>query len=145
MLVKAASDKTHDGISKGKPARNKSSSFFKKFEANGSSSVRDGRLRTEKSRSADHLPAFTPWKVIAVSFLIGVCGIIYIGHVFQTQQILEEVNQLELEYNRALRHYNGQRLIYDRQTGPREIYRHARENGFVNAGPADQILIMESE
>lgn len=145
MLVKVATDKKLDGISKGKPARNKSSSFFNGSTSESTRPPRSKNRRKEKSRAISSIPAFTPWKVILASILIGTCGILYIAHVFQTQQILEEVNQLELEYNRASRHYHEKRLIYDRQTGPREIYRHARENGFVNAGPADQILILEQE
>lgn len=145
MFANTAAEKIHDGISGGRPSKNKSAAFFKKIDT-GRQAVKPARQhRTEKAKSANNLPAFTPWKVIVASFLIGLCGVLYIAHVFQTQQILEEVNQLEIEYNRASRHYHEKRLIYDRRTGPREIYRHARETGFVNAGPAEQILIIETE
>ncbi|MFU8811698.1 MAG: hypothetical protein ACNA78_01955 [Balneolaceae bacterium] len=85
-------------------------------------------------------PSITPWKVILASFLIGVCGLLYIGHVFGTQQVLHEVQQLEAEFNRAQRLHNEKRLEYDRLVGPKEIYDKARREGFINAGPADQVL-----
>lgn len=92
-----------------------------------------------------NVSVFTPWKVALASFIIGIFGILYINHIFTTQQILQEVNLLESEYNKAKRIYNEQRLSYDRLTGPKEIYQQARTIGLVNAGPADQILIVKSE
>lgn len=101
--------------------------------------TRKGAGRLEKSL----LPAaITPWKVIFASFLIGVCGILYINHLFTTQQILGEVQQLEAEYNKVRRIHADRKLEYDRMVGPKEIYEQARELGFINAGPADQLLIL---
>jgi hypothetical protein len=54
-----------------------------------------------------------------------------------------EVQQLEREFNQAQRIYEEQRLSYDRLVGPKEIYQKARQQGFINAGPADQIIISE--
>ena len=99
--------------------------------------------RIDETPKKTKLPVITPWKVILASFLIGVCGILYISHVFSTQQVLREVQQLEVEYERAKRLHDEKRLTYDRMIGPKEIYQKARENGFINAGPADQILIMD--
>ena len=145
MLVKVATDKKKENShSRTVPAAKPTAPFNGALMDHGTGKVHRN-ARAEKKRSGNNLPAFTPWKVILASILIGACGILYIAHIFHTQQILEEVNQLELEYNRVLRHYNDHRLIYDRQTGPREIYRQARESGFINAGPADQILILEAE
>lgn len=89
------------------------------------------------------LPSITPWKVILTSFLIGICGFIYISHVFATQQLLEEVQQLEHEFNRVNRIHSEHRLEYDRMVGPREIYQRARQKGFVNAGPADRVITLD--
>ena len=99
--------------------------------------------RIDETPKKTKLPVITPWKVILASFLIGVCGILYISHVFSMQQALREVQQLELEYNRAKRLHDEKRLTYDRMIGPKEIDQKARENGFINAGPADQILIID--
>lgn len=145
MLVKVATDKKKENIHSRTASAGKSTAPFNGSIMDHGTEKATRSARAEKKRSGSNLPAFTPWKVILASILMGACGILYIAHVFHTQQTLEEVNQLELEYNRALRHYNDHRLIYDRQTGPREIYRHARESGFINAGPADQILILEAE
>ena len=127
-----------------KPAQNKRKSIFPNGTITGGSSPTHGRrIHQNTPKKKRTLPAFTPWKVILASFLIGVCGILYIGHVFSTQQTLREVQQLEVEYNKAMRLYNEQRLAFDRLVGPKEIYQRAREQGFVNAGPADQIIHLQ--
>jgi hypothetical protein len=131
-------------LSGGKPAQNKKKTIFPDGTITGGSSPTHGRrIHQNTPKKKRTLPAFTPWKVILASFLIGVCGILYIGHVFSTQQTLREVQQLEAEYNKAMRLYNEQRLAFDRLVGPKEIYQKAREQGFVNAGPADQIIHLQ--
>lgn len=127
------------GISGGSPSARKYRTAFGSGNS-GSEPPRNFGKRASKATPKKTLPAFTPWKVILASFLIGVCGILYIGHVFSTQQALLEVRQLEVEYERAQRLYNEQRLAYDRMVGPKEIYQTAREQGFINAGPADKII-----
>jgi hypothetical protein len=145
MSTQTPTIKKFTGISGGAPSRNKKTSFTPgTLHTDGSAQPHGRRLYTDQKRKTK-LPAFTPWKVVLASFLIGICGIIYIGHVFSTQQLLMEVNQLENEYNKALRLYHEQRLIYDRITGPKEIYQHARNQGFVNTGPADQIIYIQSQ
>ncbi|TVQ01729.1 MAG: hypothetical protein EA359_13405 [Balneolaceae bacterium] len=145
MKVQSPTVKKFTGISGGAPSRNKKNNFSQRtLLTDGSAPPHGRRLHTDQKRKTK-LPAFTPWKVVLASFLIGICGIIYIGHVFSTQQLLMEVNQLENEYNRTQRLYHEQRLIYDRMTGPKEIYQHARNQGFVNTGPADQIIYIQSQ
>jgi uncharacterized protein (UPF0335 family) len=141
MYIKSPPKKKSQGISQGKPSRNKTRSFFDmNLHTDGAAIPHGKHIHTDQQTKKTKLPAFTPWKVALASFLIGICGIFYIGHVFSTQQTLMEVNQLENEYNQAKRLYQEQRLIYDRKTGPKEIYQQARSQGFVNAGPADQII-----
>lgn len=128
------------GISGGAPsARKRRSGVGNGFKSPGPGS-HGRRVRQESPKKKATLPAFTPWKVILASFLIGVCGILYIGHIFSTQQALIEVQQLENEFERAQRLYNEQRLTYDRMVGPNQIYRQAREQGYINAGAADPII-----
>lgn len=86
------------------------------------------------------VPSIAPWKMILGSLCIGLCGLLYITHLLSTQQLLEEVQTLQHEYNRTHRIYNETKLAYDRMTGPKEIYQRARDAGFVNAGPTDEIL-----
>jgi hypothetical protein len=50
---------------------------------------------------------------------------------------------MEAEYNRARVQYDELKLRYDRMVGPAEIYRKAEEQGFVNGGPADQVIIIK--
>jgi hypothetical protein len=131
-------------ISGGKPAARKNGKTFSNSSLTGGSAPTYGRrISNDPPKKKKSLPVFTPWKVILASFLIGVCGIFYIGHVFSTQQTLLEVQILENEFNRAQRLYNEQRLAFDRMVGPKEIYQKAREEGFINAGPADQIIIIK--
>ena len=111
-------------------------------------SITDGHLPHGKRKKTEakgkiNLPTITPWKVILISFLIGICGIFYITHVFSTQQLLHEVQQLENEYNKVNRVHAERRLAYDRMVGPKEIYQRAREQGLINAGPADQVIILK--
>ncbi|MEX0944893.1 MAG: hypothetical protein WD513_07620 [Balneolaceae bacterium] len=144
MYVKSPSKEKFKGISSSPaPGNRRKVSANNHFKSDGSA-PNYGR-RVNKTPTKRKLPVFTPWKVALASFLIGICGILYIGHVFDTQQALLDVNQLENEYNKAKRIYNQHRLTYDRLTGPKEIYQQARLSGFVNAGPADQIIIIQPE
>lgn len=130
-------------LSGGAPAERKRTSFFKKSSKNGSAGGHGKRIKPESTLKKKSLPGFTPWKMIVASFVVGICGIFYISHVLSTQQVLQEVQQLENEYNKTQRLYEEKRLSYDRMVGPKEIYKQAREEGFINAGPADQIIILE--
>jgi hypothetical protein len=117
---------------------------FKDSITDGHTSGYGKRINKDaKGKKDKGLPALTPWKVILASFLIGICGIIYISHVFEMQNTLREVQQLENNYNKAKRLHAEKRLAYDRMVGPKEIYQNAREQGFINAGPADNILILK--
>ena len=118
---------------------------FKDSITDGHTSSYGKRINKDAKGKKDNkgLPALTPWKVILASFLIGICGIIYISHVFEMQNTLREVQQLENNYNKAKRLHAEKRLAYDRMVGPKEIYQNAREQGFINAGPADNILILK--
>jgi hypothetical protein len=134
---------------KRKPAGKKS--LFRDYKPTGKNgfkgSITDGHIphgkRKTEAKGNINLPSITPWKVILTSSLIGICGILYITHVFNTQQLLQEVQQLENDYNQVQRVHAERRLAYDRMVGPKEIYQRAREQGFINAGPADQIIILK--
>lgn len=84
-----------------------------------------------------------PGTVILVSLIIGVLGFLYLTHVFATQRLLDEVQLLEKEYNRARQQHDELKLEYDRLIGPAEIYRKAEAQGFVNGGPADHVIEVE--
>jgi len=86
-----------------------------------------------------------PWKVILGTIVLGLLGILYLTHVFTTQQILREVEQLERQHQKAKRIYLDRKLIYDRLTGPTFIYPKAKSMGFVNGGPADKIIETERD
>jgi hypothetical protein len=86
------------------------------------------------------LSAFKPTKIIAYTLLGACIGFIYLTHVFATQELLGQVQQLQREFEQTQQMHDELKLRYDRMTGPANMYRKARELGFINAGPADQIL-----
>ncbi len=88
-------------------------------------------------------PQIKPGKVILVSIILAVFGFAYLTHVFATQKLLQEVQALEQEYNKARQMHDELKLRYDRMVGPAEIYQKAKEQGFVNGGPADKVIIVK--
>lgn len=89
------------------------------------------------------LPKLKPWKVILGSIIIAALGVLYLTHVFATQQLLNEVKQMEARFNKSRTTYDELKLQYDRMVGPSEIYRKAESQGFVNGGPAEKIIIIK--
>lgn len=129
------------GISGGAPSNRKRQEIFPLRDSSDSTGTSYGRrVSSDTAKKRAKLPVFTPWKVITASILISALGILYIGHVFSTQQAYREVQQLQNEFNKTKRLYDEKRLTYDRLIGPKEIYQQARELGYINAGPADEII-----
>lgn len=98
------------------------------------------RIKKDKKKSRISLPKPKPWKVILGAFIIGALGILYLNHVFATQELLREVQQLERQYNQAKITHDDYRLTFDRMIGPAEIYDKAKAQGFINGGPAEKII-----
>lgn len=76
---------------------------------------------------------------------MGALGVLYLNHVFATQQLLSEVQQMEQQYNQAQRAHDSYRLQYDRMIGPAEISAKAKELGFINGGPAEKVIEVDAE
>jgi len=89
------------------------------------------------------IPKIKPGIVILISLIVGALGFAYLTHVFATQKLLQEVQVLENEYNKARQTHDELKLRYDRLIGPAEIYDKAQEAGFINGGPADYIITVE--
>lgn len=111
-------------------------------ENGSSSSGKKGANHAPANGRKTSLPKIKPWKVILGSVIIGICGLLYLTHVFSTQSLLEEVQVLEAEYNRTRAQYDELKLRYDRMIGPAEIYQKAEQQGFINGGPADKVIII---
>lgn len=109
------------------------------FRSNGGSYGKRMKKKEEKTKRFS-LPTLKPWKVILGAVAIGLLGVAYLNHVFATQKLLEEVNQLEAEYNQVKRMHDDYRLRYDRLIGPAEIYEQAKNKGFINGGPAEKVI-----
>ncbi|MEO1022454.1 MAG: hypothetical protein AAFW89_07905 [Bacteroidota bacterium] len=101
------------------------------------------RRASVKASAKQVTNAFSPGKVILLACVVGIFGFMYLTHVFATQQLLLEVQQMEREYNRARRQHDALRLQYNRMVGPADIYDKAAEQGFINGGPADEVIIVK--
>ncbi len=101
--------------------------------------------KISKNRKQFSLPHIPPWKIIFAIIIMGVLGMLYLRHVFATQQLLSEVQNLEQNYQQAKRSHNFYRLTYDRMIGPKEIYNKAKAIGLVDGGPAEKVIQVEPE
>lgn len=141
MLVKSPSKKTKTKPNRRKPSLKKEK---KKAKATGSKqSSTDFGKRHKKKNSRLALPAFKPWKIILGAIVIGILGMVYLNHVFATQKLLTQVQELEQQYQQAKRRHAHYRLTYDRMIGPAAIYDKAKAAGFINGGPAEEIIEVE--
>ncbi len=112
-------------------------------KVNSTDSIPSPSQKTSKKVSQGtgfKLSAFKPTKIIVFTLVAAIFGFIYLTHVFATQELLGQVQQLQRDYEQTQQVHDELKLRYDRMTGPANIYRKARELGFINAGPADQIL-----
>lgn len=114
-----------------------------KTGGNGTQRIYGRKKKPKRESKFSSFKQIQPWKVIVGTILIGAAGLLYLTHIFATQQLHQEVQQLEREYNKAKRLHADYRLTYDRMTGPSEIYSRARELGFINGGPADKVIEVE--
>lgn len=108
-------------------------------------SVSYGKKISSKEEKSGKIsfPKLKPWKVIVGALVLGALGILYLNHVFATQELLREVNQLGREYNNIKRMHSDYKLKYDRMIGPAEIYDKAKQQGFINGGPAEKVIEVE--
>lgn len=146
MIVKSPlkEKKTKANVRKA-PSRSKngSSGFFNKQKGKDTNYGRP--ISKKKNKSSIAFPKLKPWKVILGAVVIGVLGVLYLNHVFATQQLLREVQNLEREYNQVKRMHNDYRLTYDRMIGPAEIYDKAKSRGLINGGPAEKVIEVEAK
>lgn len=141
MLIKSPMKK--DKVKQNRRKKNKKSSkSSKRILINGNKT--NGRKNgSAKKKKGIRFPKLKPWKVIIGAIVLGALGILYLNHVFATQELLREVNQLESEYNQVKRMHTDYKLIYDRMIGPAEIYENAKQAGFINGGPAEKVIEVE--
>jgi hypothetical protein len=83
------------------------------------------------------------WKLIGIIILLGVAGLAYVNHVFKTQEILTEVNQLEQEFEKVRRVHADRKFQFERMTGPSDVYRRATQQGFVHGGAAEGVVVVK--
>lgn len=146
MLIKSPLKKE-----KVRPNKRKGRNGSSKSNGTGKAGLRSSngnygkRISQKEKKKRISFPELKPWKVILGAITIGALGILYLNHLFATQQLLREVQQLEQEYNQAKRLHSDHRLTYDRMIGPSEIYGKAKELGFINGGPAEKVIEVEAD
>lgn len=104
---------------------------------------KQNRRNRPKTRTGRKKLLWSPTRLILFSLAMGLAGTLYLTHVFQTQGILREVQQLRREYERVARVHADVRRNYDRMTGPAEVYRRAGSLGMVSGGAADPVIMRE--
>ena len=109
---------------------------------NGKSSKSHGK-KIKNEHKLFSLGQVQPWKIILGVIVAGVLGLFYLKHVFATQELLAEVEQLEQQYEQIKRKHDYYRLTYDRMIGPKEIYDKAKAAGFIDGGPAEKVIEVE--
>lgn len=141
MLVKSPMKK------KGTKQNRRNSTSKKNTRSNGTSKASTGNhgRRVKKDKSNLSLPNIAPWKIILGVIVMGALGVLYLNHVFATQKLLAEVQQMEQQYNQAQRSHDSYRLMYDRMIGPAEISAKAQDLGFINGGPAEKVIEVPAE
>lgn len=82
---------------------------------------------------------------VPLMLLFGTLAVLYIGYALRMQERVARLSDMEQDLARIRREHKEVKLRYDRLTGPNEIYRQAKEMGFVGSGPADVILPWEVE
>lgn len=139
MLIKSPmkKDKVKQNRRSNKKTSKKSSNRILANRKNGKN-LNNGRRKKDRKKLS--FPQVKPWKIILGALTIGALGMLYLNHVFATQELLREVNQLEAEYDRVNRMHTDYKLIYDRMIGPAEIYENAKNAGFINGGPAEKVI-----
>ncbi len=110
-----------------------------------SSRTASGNHGRRVKRSKLSLPSVEPWKIIIGIVIAGLLGMLYLNHVFATQELLAEVQKKEQQYNQVKRSHDSYRLIYDRMIGPAEISAKAKRLGFINGGPAEKVIEVAPE
>lgn len=141
MLIKSPMQKTKVNPNKRKRKSSKRKST-RQTSSNGT--VYGKRLKNNgKKKSTLSLPRVKPWKIIVGVLIAGVLGVLYLNHVFATQELLHKVQQMEREYNQAKRLHSHYKLTYDRMIGPAEIYDKAKNRGFINGGPAEKVITVQ--
>lgn len=142
MLIKSPMKK--DKVKRNKRGRKKSNGKAKNIRPNKRiQNGSQGKRKKSREKKGISFPSLEPWKVIFGAVVLGGLGILYLNHVFATQKLLKEVNQLEGEYQQVKRIHSDYRLTYDRMIGPAEIYEKAKTQGFINGGPAEKVIEVE--
>jgi hypothetical protein len=112
-------------------------------DGNGNGTVRANRRKPENAPQKARTRGPSAGRIIIWSLIIGALGYGYITHVFATQELYSEVNEMRRQYENVQANHATQALTYDRMTGPAEVYRRARELGFIDPGPADHVIIID--
>lgn len=130
---KGNSPKNSMGVPLKEVAKNDTKGKTKRTYSNG----------TIASESEAKKTGISSGKVILFTIVFGVLGLLYLTHVFKTQKMLKEVQQMNREYQKVKRVYSDRKFTYDRMIGPAEVYNRAKKLGLEDGGAVDGIIYLE--
>ncbi len=87
-----------------------------------------GKVRTIKKEVP--LPMSTA-RFLAVLLIVATASTIYVGHIYDTQDLYAEVQQMRRQNLRLHLKHNRLKGEFDRATGPNTIYKRARTLGLT--------------
>lgn len=135
------------GNSKGKSKSSRTNSMGVPMQQYVGDSTKHGKsnIKTAAKTPKAKSKSISSGKVILLSLLVGVAGLIYLNHVFAVQKSYKEVLELQREYEKVKRLYADRKFTYDRMIGPAEVYERAKKLGLQDGGPAEGIIYIEKE
>lgn len=114
-----------------------------KTESRTSSSQNRHRTDAAKQESGKAVRSrfsIAPGYIILWSFIFGICGYVYITHVFTTQRLLVETREARQELERTRLLFENRALQFEQMSGPAEVLRRAGEMELENFGPHDYVI-----
>lgn len=133
----AAPKTTAKNTAAGKSRSKRDTSFGPSWNALEKDNARKQRKRTAQTTFIGSLST--------VRFVLGVLAVaivftMYVGHVYATQELVQEVERLSRERLELDLEYNRVRGQFDRVTGHDDIWERARALGLREAVPAGELL-----
>lgn len=114
-------------------------SYVSRKDSAGKTAKAKGEAASAPSATRSGL-SIAPGYIILWSFILGICGYVYITHVFTTQRMLTELNEARQQLDRAQIIHEDRMLQLERISGPAEVLSRARSMGLENHGPPEFLI-----
>lgn len=120
------------------------------FQRNTKTGSRNSAFPTGSAKNADAQQdsgkavrsrfSIAPGYIMLWSVIFGICGYVYISHVFTTQRLLVETREARQELERTELLYENRALQFEQMSGPSEVLRRAETMDLENFGPHDYVI-----